>query len=141
MRLFVDTWGWLTLEDKTELRHQEASACYRERVKTPGSIVTSDFVLDETLSRLFRHRAFDEAWRFARGILDSAKRGFIIIEWVTEARFRRAFDLRLKFSDKPRISFTDLTTMIIMKELKLRDVLTADKHFLQAGLGFRILPD
>jgi uncharacterized protein len=43
--------------------------------------------------------------------------------------------------DKPRISFTDLTTMIIMTELEVVDILTADVHFTHVGLGFRLLPE
>jgi uncharacterized protein len=48
--------------------------------------------------------------------------------------------MRQRFADKPRISFTDLTTMVIMAELKITQILTADSHFTQAGLGFEILP-
>ena len=141
MKLFVVTWGWLTLEDRKEQRHAEAADCYRQKIKVPGSIITSDFVLDETITRLFRRRPFHEAWRFTQGLLDSAEKGFVRIEPVTEARFRKALELRQGLSDKPRISFTDLSSMVIMKELEVRDALTADAHFRQVGLGFRTLPD
>ena len=140
MRLFVDTWGWLALEDRNEASHQPAARIYRERRRFRGSIVTSDFVLDETITRLFRHKPFDESSRFLDGILRSAAAGVIAIERVSEARFNGALALRGRFRDKPRISFTDLTTMVILQELKCTDVLSADAHFLQVGLGFRILP-
>ena len=42
---------------------------------------------------------------------------FIDIQEVTGARFSRTIDLRKQFSDKPKISFTDLSTMAIMVEL------------------------
>ena len=48
--------------------------------------------------------------------------------------------MRLAFRDKPDISFTDLTTMIVAQDLKLTDILSGDRHFLQVGLGFRLLP-
>jgi len=60
---------------------------------------------------------------------------------VTDARFRQAFALRQRFADKPKISFTDLTTMVIMTELKVTKILTADSHFSQVALGFQILPE
>ena len=44
------------------------------------------------------------------------------------------------FRDKQEISFTDLTTMIVAQDLKVTDILTCDRHFIQAGLGFRLLP-
>ncbi len=137
MKLFVDTWGWLVLEDSKAAEHQAATGYYAEAGKTTGNIFTTNFVLDETLSLLFRRRPFEEASRFARGLLESP---FIAREEITTSRLRKAFDLRLAFRDKPDISFTDLTSMAMMQELKITDGLTGDRHFLQAGFGFRMLP-
>ena len=137
MKLFIDTWGWLVLEDSKDAQHQAASNIYAETGKAAGNILTTNFVLDETFSRLFRRRPFEEASRFAKGLLESP---FIGIEEITPARFRRAFDLRLTFRDKPDISFTDLTTVAVVQELKIVDILTGDRHFIQAGLGFRTHP-
>ena len=137
MKLFIDTWGWLTLEDSREPFHQAATRIYAEAAHSTGNIITTNFVLDETITMLFRRRPFEEAGRFTSGLLISP---FIRIEEITKARFRRTYELRLKFQDKPDISFTDLTSMIVAKEMKVTDVLTGDRHFVQAGLGFRIHP-
>ena len=137
MKLFIDTWGWLVLEDSKDPQHQAASRIYAETAKAAGNILTTNFVLDETISRLFRRRPFDEASRFAKGLLGSR---FIGIAEITPPRFRRAFDMRLTFRDKPDISFTDLTSMAVLQELKIMDILTGDRHFIQAGLGLRTHP-
>jgi len=137
LTLFVDTWGWLALEDRKEPKHHAAAWCYEERSKRAGRVVTSNFVLDETFTLLFRRRPFDEAWRFAQALVQSP---WITIESVTEARFRKTLELRERLADKPAISFTDLSSMVIMKDLKLTDVLTGDGHFLQVGMGFQIFP-
>jgi predicted nucleic acid-binding protein len=137
VKLLIDTWGWLVLEDSRDPSHQAASRTYTEAVRTSGDVFTTNFVLDETISLLFRRRPFEEAVRFTRGLLTSPSIG---IEEITPARFRKAFDLRLMFRDKPEISFTDLTTMIVAQDLKVTDILTGDRHFIQAGLGFRLLP-
>jgi uncharacterized protein len=138
MRLFVDTWGWLLLADRRDPFHDRAVECYEEWSRGSGRVLSSNFVLDQTFALLFRRRPFDEAQRFASGLLASA---FIGIEVVTEAPFQRAFELRRKFFDKPKISFTDLSSMAIMTELKLIDALTGDAHFNQVGLGFQTLPN
>ncbi len=138
MRLFVDTWGWLVLADGKDPRHAAVVRLYEEGSQGAGRILTSNFVLDETFTLLFARRPFDEAWSFANAILQSP---FIKAESVSEQRFRTALKLRQKFSDKPAISFTDLTSMVIMQELKVGEVMTGDKHFLHVGLGFRILPE
>jgi len=39
-------------------------------------------------------------------------------------------------SDKPAISFVDFTSFVVMKELRLQEVATADKHFEEVGLRF-----
>ena len=141
MALFIDTWGWLTLEDGKDAKHELTSRLYEQRRGKPGGIVTSDFVLDETITHLFRHRQFEEAWKFLEGVLQSAEAGYIAIQKVDEARFQRAVEMRRRFRDKPRISFTDLTSMAIMREMRITDVLTADRHFEQVGLGFRTWPE
>jgi predicted nucleic acid-binding protein len=137
VKLFIDTWGWLVLEDSRDPQHRAASRIYAAAARASGNIFTTNFVLDETFSRLFRRRPFEEASRFAKGLMQSP---FIEIEEITPARFRRAFDLRLTFRDKPDISFTDLTSMAIAVELKIVDILTGDRHFNQAGLGFQTFP-
>ena len=141
MKLFVDTWGWVVLKDPHEPRHAAAVSCFERYRNLPSGIVTSDYVLDETFTLVFARRPFDEAWRFAEGILKSEAKKLIRIERMGQERFSRTVELRKRLADKPRISFTDLSSMVIMLELGTRDVLTADRHFSHAGFGFHILPD
>jgi hypothetical protein len=63
------------------------------------------------------------------------------VEFVNRERFDLAVELRLNLSDKPEISFTDLTSMVIKKELGIVQVMTAGSRFLQVGLGFRTFPE
>jgi predicted nucleic acid-binding protein len=137
LKLFVDTWGWLALADRGEREHAQVVSFYAERTRRTGLIVTSDFVLNELLTIIFLRISFEAASRFADSVLRSP---FITIERITPERFQKAWELRLKFSDKPRISFTDLTSMAAMNELGISEVLTADKHFEQVGMNFRLLP-
>ncbi len=76
----------------------------------------------------------------AKEIIRAIDNNYLILEWINEERFGKARDLRLKFRDKPRISFTDLTSMVVMEELGIQDVLTEDDHFIQVGMEFRKLP-
>ena len=47
---------------------------------------------------------------------------------------RKAF---FRYRDKT-YSFTDCTSLVVMQELKLKNVLTTDHHFRQ--MGFQVLP-
>jgi predicted nucleic acid-binding protein len=136
VKLLVDTWGWVAVADRKDAGHEAATEIFRE-ARLSGGTITSNFILDETFTHLFKRRPFEDAWHFTTTVVQSP---FIEILKVTEARFLRAIELRKQFSDKPKISFTDLSTMAIMVELGITDILTADRHFAHVGLGFRALP-
>lgn len=53
MKIFFDTWAWLTLRDKREAMHYEASETYKKFKQLGSTIITSDYVLDETFTLLF----------------------------------------------------------------------------------------
>ncbi len=137
----MDTWGWVALADRKDRAHRPAVQCFQERIQKGRAVITSDYVLDETFTLLFRRRPFSDARAFAERVMKLADQGRIWIERVNERRFRSTLELRLSFSDKPGISCTDLSSMVIMKELQITNVLTADAHFRQVGLGFQMLPD
>jgi len=64
----------------------------------------------------------------------------LTIETVGPERFLAAWKLHLKYKDKPRTSFTDLTSFVVMREAGIRYIITSDAHFGQIGLGFHTLP-
>lgn len=138
--LFIDTWGWVVIHNKREPRHYEVDALYRKFRLNAGSIYTTDYVLDETFTLLFRRLPLSLAEESV-GLLDEAiKQGYLNLEWVSPERFWEAKELRLKFRDKPKISFTDLTSMVVMKELGVSSILTDDDHFTHVGMGFEKMP-
>jgi predicted nucleic acid-binding protein len=136
-RIFVDTWGWVALGHKKDSHHQDVVRFYREAAKRKAEIVSSDFVLDELITLLFRRENSTEALEFIEGLLSSASLGYIMIETISSDRFNQAWDLRRRFKDAPFISFTDLTSMVLMKEMGIKNILTGDQHFFQVGFGFQ----
>jgi predicted nucleic acid-binding protein len=138
-RLFIDTWGWLALADAKDPAHQRAVHIRRSHAGQ-GSLVTTDYILDETITRLFSRCPFSPAHIFCEGIFEARTLGMLTLEVVTPDRFERAWKLRMRYRDKPHISFTDLTSFVVMQELGIREVLTADSHFAKVHLGFRIAP-
>ena len=60
--------------------------------------------------------------------------------WITPERFAQTQEWRNRYLDKPRISFTDLTSMVVMDEMGIKHVLSGDAHFEQVGLGFQRVP-
>jgi predicted nucleic acid-binding protein len=139
-RLFVDTWGWLVLANDRDPAFGSVSRIRAGMAGHDGAWVTTDYVLDETMTRLFTATPFDKARRFSEGIFEASQRGLLDIEQVTAERFSSAWRLRLRYRDKPDISFTDLTSFVVMRELGLQHAVTGDAHFEQVGMGFLRLP-
>jgi predicted nucleic acid-binding protein len=115
-------------------------AFYRQFRDQNGIIYTSDYVLDETITLVFKRLPFKTAKESLTKIDKAIEEGYLQVEWVTPERFEKAKGLRLKYQDKPKIPFTDFTSMVVMKELGVMDIITGDEHFAHVGMGFRKYP-
>lgn len=140
MKIFVDTWDWLSLQDRRESRHQDVKKFYQDFRQSRGIAYTSDYILDETITLLFRRLPFTVAIEFLRDIDQAVKEKYLRLERITPERFEKAKELRIRFQDKPRISFTDFISMVIMNECSITEILTEDDHFTQVGIGFKKVP-
>jgi predicted nucleic acid-binding protein len=138
--IFVDSWAWLALANKRDSWHQVAARGY-EQIKADGwFLVTSDYVLDEVITSLFKSVNFDGALKFIEALISDAKTEQIYLERIDEERFNYAWMLRNVYRDKADMSFTDLTSFVLMKELNISRAFTGDHHFETANLGFDIWP-
>src|SRR6266853_3117257 len=126
--LFVDTWGWLALADSKDPAHARVVA-ERHARRAQGGLVTTDYVLDETFTRLFSRCSFPAARQFSAAILEASSEGQLALERITPERFDAAYRLRVRYRDNPEFSFTDFTSFAVMQELGLSQVMTADAHF------------
>lgn len=133
--LFIDTWGWIVLYNKREPRHKEVNSFYRKFRLHGGKIYTSDYVLDETFTLLFKRVPGKAAAEALQLIHLACTQGYVEIVPVLPL-FEKTIQLRLKLNDKPGISFTDLASMLVMKEHRISLILTEDDHFSQVGMSF-----
>lgn len=138
--IFIDTWGWLSFFDKKEHFHKEVKTCLEKFTERSNHLITSDYILDETNTILFRRLNSASALKIQNEINKMIDKGYLELFWIDEIIFEKAMDHRRKYSDKPDISFTDFTSFVIMKSLNINNVLTYDRHFEIVGLGFQKLP-
>ena len=99
-----------------------------------GISITTDYVLDETLTLLRSRRSLSSASVFIDKIKNSKS---VRVFWVEEGLFEKALDM-FKQSDRKSWSFTDCTSFALMKDLLILGAFTFDSHFREAGL--QILP-
>lgn len=138
--VFVDTWGWLTLNDAGERRHKEVADLYRALIAQNTLFYTTSFVLDETFTLFFKRLNSYQAKQAMLQLSTAFSADLFQLIYIDELRFTQAQTLRLKYLDKPQISFTDLTSMAVMQEFNIQRVLTEDAHFVQVGMGFERIP-
>lgn len=132
--VFVDTGGWMACADLADPAHSACTAARDSTLEAGRILITTDFVVDETLT-LIRFRlglaAADTWWQQIDGS------GRLRWERIESDRFERARNLFFQYQDKD-LSFTDCTSIAVMRELKLKTVITTDGHFQQ--VGFDVLP-
>jgi predicted nucleic acid-binding protein len=138
-KVFFDTWGWLAIAHRDDRRHAEATSFYREFIVSGGVPVTSDYILAEAISLLRSRTTPKGTESFIDGILAAQKSDRIRIERIGEERWLAAWEMSKKFADKPDISFADFTSFVVMKELRITEALTADRHYELVGMGLRKL--
>lgn len=132
--VFVDTAGWMACADAADPAHVRSCVARDSALEVGQMLVTTDFVVDETLTliRLRLGLAAAKAWW---GQIDGSPR----LRWerVDDRRFERARGLFFQYRDKA-FSFTDCISFAIMRELRLTHAMTTDSHFRQ--MGFQMLP-
>jgi predicted nucleic acid-binding protein len=138
--IFVDTWAWIALASADDQYHAAATGQHRKLKRKRRGYVTTDFVLSEVITHLYRKQDAAQAELFLQGLWDAFDRDVHKLVHVSGARLRQAWQLRKKYHDKPDISFIDFTSFVVMRELGITEVFTGDAHFEQVGMGFRLLP-
>ena len=132
--VFVDTAGWMACADAADPLHASAIAARDERLEAGDVLVTTDFVLDETLTLLRLRLGLDATERWWDQVDGSPR-----LKWerIDVDRIDKARALFFRYRDKT-FSFTDCTSFVVMRELKIVRALTTDAHFRQ--MGFQVLP-
>jgi predicted nucleic acid-binding protein len=127
--VFVDTMGWFSLLDRRDAWHDKAKSRMAKLAKARTPLFTSDYVVDETATLLKVRHAKQAIHGFFETVESSQA---LTLTPVTSARFQQAKDFFLKHLDHS-YSFTDVTSFVLMKELGIREALTHDEHFTEAG--------
>jgi uncharacterized protein len=120
--------------DRSDPAHVACTAARDATLEAGRLLVTTDFVVDETLTLIRFRLGLAAANTWWQQIDGSAR-----LRWerVENDRLERGRHLFSQYRDKDP-SFTDSTSFAVMRELRLTTVITTDGHFRQAG--FDVLP-
>lgn len=124
--IFVDTSAWYVVYSRRDRNHRAAVTAlksFRER------LVTSDFIVDETLTLLRARNENRRAVQFGENIIEL---DWVSVVPVSEKDFASAWNLFREFGDK-QWSFTDCTSRAVMQRLGINRAFAFDDHFRQFG--------
>jgi predicted nucleic acid-binding protein len=113
--------------------HTQASQERDKALQQGFVLVTTDYVADETLTLIRMRLSLGAAQKWWSQVEASERLRWESIDTSRAERARRIF-----FSHRDKeYSFTDCTSFALMQELKIKQVLTTDKHFRQMGFDVR----
>jgi predicted nucleic acid-binding protein len=127
--IFVDTSGFYSLLVSGDDRHAAAKRVLAQARGRKRQFVSTDYVLDETAT-LLKARGLSHLLIPFFAAIDESR--ICHIQWTDAKQFFETQAYFLKHLDQAW-SFTDCLSFRVMKSLKLRDALTKDEHFQQAG--------
>lgn len=126
-RIFVDTGAWYALVDARDPHHDPVVESMREY---RGHLITSNFVFDETLT-LARYRL---GWQVAHRLGERLRDLRLTrLERVSPKDEEAAWSIFSRYRDKS-FSFTDCTSIALVRRMELPRCLTLDADFRTFGL-------
>ena len=127
--VFLDTSFLIALENADDQYRPVAQTCWQDFQRNPLPLVTTSYILDETVT-FFNSRGFhSKAVEIGQCLLASP--GIQLIH-VDESLFQAGWRWFIQHDDK-RYSLTDSISFALMKQLDLKTAFSFDKHFSQAG--------
>ena len=123
--------------DRSDDDHVLAQIGNEELLAAGHIFLTTNFILDETLTLICYHMSHQAAVDFWYRLQQLIQDGLVEFVRVDEADEAAAWQIFEQYADQD-FSFTDRTSFAVMRNLALSQVFTADRHF--SILGFTLVP-
>lgn len=129
--VLVDSSGLYALADHRDPSRGTVERCVGALVKSGVNLVLTDYIIDEACTLAKARGGGYGALRLLE-IIDRSE-AFRLV-WIGAERFESAKSFFRKHADHG-YSFTDCTSFVVMRDLRIHDALTSDRHFAEAGFN------
>ncbi len=127
MTCFVDTSALYALLDRDDEHHPRAGAVWNKLLQAGDVLVTTNYVLVETLALVQHRLGIDAVRTFYEDICPVLR-----VEWVDSATHGAAVEAVLS-ARRRTLSMVDCAGFIVMRRLGIRRAFAFDPHFAQHG--------
>lgn len=135
--IFVDTGAWLAIAIKRDQYHVVAVNYYHRLSRKRLSLITTNYVLQETYTRIRYDDGHNKAIQFHEIITEAIQKGRLRVEWITPSIHEEAWILFKNYPDHA-FSFVDCTSFVVTKKTGIQTVFGFDTSF--KIIGFILEP-
>ena len=126
---FVDTSGLYALINRNDPAHGAARVAVGRLLRDGRRLVVTDYIIDESATLAKARGGAQLAGRVLELIEQSHG---LRVEWIRPERFEATKAFFRRHADHG-YTFTDCSSFVVMRELRLAQALTSDRHFAEAG--------
>lgn len=132
--IFVDTGAWIALSDRKDQKYDEAVAIFTRLKQQKERLLTTDYVVDETVTRLRYDLNHSAGIKFLELVERAEKTGVLTLVRIDEKLFEEAKSL-FRTYDSAILSFTDCTSFAVCQIFNLNAAFAFDQHFPMIGIS------
>ena len=126
-KIFIDTSAFYALIDRSDRNHKEASALWPALLDDNVTLMTSNYVVSETVKELQDRIGFEAARIWNSDIL-----GVLNVWWVDAATHQHAYELWLNLG-RMRLSLIDCVSFVMMHHHQIEKAFCFKPHFTDHG--------
>ena len=130
--IFVDSSAWIALSNPRDRHYDEAITIFNRLLQRRIQIVTTDYVIDETVTRLRYDLSHAAAVKYLNVIERTVQEDTLAVMGVDKRLFQETLRLFRQY-DFARLSFTDCTSFAVCQKHKIAEVFAFDSDFGMVG--------
>ena len=134
--IFVDSGAWIALLNRRDQHHDDAAAILNNLVQQNVQLLTTDYVIDETVTWLRYRVNHAIAVQFLDLIKSSRATSVLDLVAIDRILFQEAEQLFRQY-DTAKLSFTDCTSFAVCQQYNISEAFAFDQHFPMMGITLR----
>jgi uncharacterized protein len=127
MTCFVDTSALIAVLDRDDAQHAEAGRVWQKLMADKAVLVTTNYVLLETIAVLQNRIGMEAVRRLNDDIVP-----VLTVDWVSGTQHEAGMSALLA-ADRRKLSLVDCISFDAMRRRGLRDAFVFDDHFAEQG--------